>query len=347
VFHASTLAEIPNGCQGKFSGEPFCASSAFYLLSDVKETEMNIRKPGGSGKAFTLIELLVVIGIVAVIAAILFPVFAGIRERGRRTQCLSNERQLGMAIMQYAADNDERLFVAWTDPRGPAALGPGLGWAGRCYPYVKTVAVFRCPDDATTDIPAGSDGSIGGWAMYAVSYGFNSNLAGVKITPFTSSTPPMALGQIDIPSRTVLLFEVNNIIAAITDPDTDGQSAWGKAQPWQLSSSCGHVGSLVDCTMPGGYSGADGLLPLYATGNMGGIILNGATINGVVQPGENGSDPRHGAGANYVACDGHVVWLRPEQVSPGDPAKAESDPQLVTSAAGTANPKYALTFSNK
>lgn len=68
---------------------------------------MNSMIIGRGRGGFTLIELLVVIGIIAVIAAILFPVFAGIRERGRRTQCLSNERQLGMAIMQYVQDNGE------------------------------------------------------------------------------------------------------------------------------------------------------------------------------------------------------------------------------------------------
>lgn len=71
---------------------------------------MDSMKPGRGHSAFTLIELLVVIGIIAVIAAVLFPVFAGIRERGRRTQCLSNERQLGMAILQYAGDNNEAVY---------------------------------------------------------------------------------------------------------------------------------------------------------------------------------------------------------------------------------------------
>ncbi len=306
---------------------------------------------------FPRIELLVVIGIVAVIAAILFPVFVSIRERGRRTQCLSNERQLGMAVMQYAADNNETLFVAGADGHGFGWAGNGLGWAGRCYPYAKAVSVFYCPDDATADVLANGGGSLSGYAMYTVSYGFNENLAGTRflnppgIKP-SAPVPAVALGRTDAPARVVLLFEVSGNVASITNPEADGQSAWGRAQPWQRSAraGCGRLGALVDCAMPSGYSfdkGTNKPFPLYATGNMGGVILNGATINGVVQPGESGSDPRHGAGANYAACDGHVTWLRPEQVSPGYPAKAESDPQRVTSAAGTANAKYALTFSNK
>ena len=71
---------------------------------------MNSMKLGCGRSAFTLIELLVVIGIIAVIAAILFPVFAGIRERGCQTQCLSNEKQIGMAILQYAGDNSETFY---------------------------------------------------------------------------------------------------------------------------------------------------------------------------------------------------------------------------------------------
>jgi prepilin-type N-terminal cleavage/methylation domain-containing protein len=201
---------------------------------------MNIRKPGGSGKAFTLIELLVVIGIVAVIAAILFPVFAGIRERGRRTQCLSNERQLGMAVMQYAADNNETLFVA----KG----SPGLGWAGRCYPYVKSVSVFRCPDDATDDVSAGGDGSANGLAMNAVSYGFNSLLAGHLAVVSVPAIPPVTVGQIAGPDRTVLLFEVSDCVATLTGLEPDNYSAWGSMT---LGSD---FGMESDPTFPVGYS---------------------------------------------------------------------------------------------
>lgn len=313
---------------------------------------MNERKLGGSEKAFTLIELLVVVGITGVIAAILLPVFFAARERGRRTQCLSNERQLGMAILQYAADNNETLFVAGADGHGFGYLGAGLGWAGRCYPYVKDAGIFRCPNDSTLNIPAGGNGDLGGYAMYAVSYGFNKNLAGIKFLnpPGIKPSAPMpaaTLGQIDAPARVVLLFEVSNIPVSITDTQTDGQSAWGNAGAWQTTNPCGHVGSFVDCTFPGAYSGVDGLLPLYVTGNMGGVLLNGATIKGVTQPGARGSIPRHGDGANYLICDGHVVWLRPEQVSPGASAGTENSPQSVTAAAGTADTHCVLTFSSK
>ena len=69
-----------------------------------------IRTRSGSRRAFTLIELLVVIAIIAILAAILFPVFAQVREKARSIACLSNEKQLGLAVSQYINDNDEHLL---------------------------------------------------------------------------------------------------------------------------------------------------------------------------------------------------------------------------------------------
>ena len=309
---------------------------------------MNVRKPDRGAKAFTLIELLVVIGIIAVIAAILFPVFFAVREKGRRTQCLSNERQLGIAILQYAADNNETLFVAGTEAHGFGYAGTGLGWAGRCYPYIKDVGVFRCPDDSTADVTAGDIGSMNGWAMSAVSYGFNSNLAGATVLnlPGAYPLPSVTLGQIATPARTVLLCEVSGNVAAIATPGADEQSAFGNAvQDESLTSPSGMV---PDATSPSGYSVSG--IPQYATGNMGGTLLNGATKDGVALPGAKGSNPRHGNGANYAACDGHVAWLCPEQISPGFSAASADNPPatgITKAAAGTGFSRYVLTFSSK
>lgn len=299
--------------------------------------------------AFTLIELLVVVGIIAVTAAILFPVFAATRERGRRTQCLSNERQLGMAILQYAGDNNDKLFVAGANPHGFGYAGLGLGWAGKSYSYIKSVGVFRCPDDVTADVSAGESGSLNGAAMQTVSYGLNENLGGVIYPPIVKATPipPVSLGQIAAPARTVLLFEVSGDVAALNDPRMDDQqSAWGEGN---TTTMMGPAGPLRDASYPGGYSATPpGSPPLYVTGNMGGLLLNGATLNGIPLPGKQGSAPRHGEGANYAACDGHVAWLRPEQISPGFSAASADSPQVGRiGAAGTANAKYALTFSLK
>ena len=296
-----------------------------------------------SSRAFTLIELLVVVGIVAVIAAILFPVLAHVRERGRRTQCLSNERQLGMAILQYASDNSETLFVG-------GAYAQGIGWAGKCYPYVKSTQVYRCADDATADVPAGGAGSMNGQAMCAVSYGFNSNLAGKQVPalPGFRPIPSVGLAEIAAPARTVMLFEAGGNVAALTEAGADDQSAYGNTVQGSAVGGSGGV-PASDYTFPIGYSTNSSGLVLYATGNMGGKLLNGATKGGIALPGEKGSEPRHGDGANYAACDGHVVWLRPEQVSPGFSAEA-ADLHIQPAsniAAEAADPRYALTFSSK
>ena len=90
-------------------------------------------------KGFTLIELLVVIAIIAILAAILFPVFASAREKARQASCASNMKQLSLAFLQYAQDNDEYQM-----PMG----GANLRYMVSIYPYVKSLAVYYCPDFA-------------------------------------------------------------------------------------------------------------------------------------------------------------------------------------------------------
>lgn len=101
---------------------------------------------------FTLIELLVVIAIIAILAAILFPVFARAREKARQTSCLSNLKQLGTAITMYAQDYDEMMVPYSTAPASPFKLPGGgtmsassLTWVGLIYPYVKNVGLYNCP----------------------------------------------------------------------------------------------------------------------------------------------------------------------------------------------------------
>ena len=95
-------------------------------------------------RGFTLIELLVVIAIIAILAAILFPVFAKAREKARQTSCLSNAKQLGLAFMQYTQDYDETFPFQYWDGTAwqPAASGY---WGGEIMPYVKNSQIFRCP----------------------------------------------------------------------------------------------------------------------------------------------------------------------------------------------------------
>jgi prepilin-type N-terminal cleavage/methylation domain-containing protein len=122
---------------------------------------------------FTLIELLTVIAIISLLAAILFPVFARARENARRVSCLSNMKQLGLGMMQYAQDYDERYYGG-TRVTSPSALVPflaGVGWAGPIYPYVKNNQIYKCPDDTNTG--SGMD--------TPVSYAFNHYAAATTL----------------------------------------------------------------------------------------------------------------------------------------------------------------------
>jgi prepilin-type N-terminal cleavage/methylation domain-containing protein/prepilin-type processing-associated H-X9-DG protein len=105
---------------------------------------------------FTLIELLVVIAIIAILAAILFPVFARAREKARQTSCLNNQKQIGLGLMMYVQDYDERTppqFYGWGQPL----------WRDDIYPYVKNAQVFQCPSDSNA------------WATpHQASYGMNA-----------------------------------------------------------------------------------------------------------------------------------------------------------------------------
>lgn len=89
---------------------------------------------------FTLIELLVVIAIIAILAAILFPVFARARENARRSSCQSNLKQMGVGLIQYVQDNDER-YPFWTRTEGAATIA----WQDAAMPYVKSEQIYKCP----------------------------------------------------------------------------------------------------------------------------------------------------------------------------------------------------------
>ena len=96
---------------------------------------------------FTLIELLVVIAVIAILAAILFPVFQKVRENARRVSCQSNEKQIGLGIIQYEQDADEHFPLSVVAQTNPPAAGTPAGWADAVQVYIKSLQVFQCPDE--------------------------------------------------------------------------------------------------------------------------------------------------------------------------------------------------------
>ena len=112
-------------------------------------------------KGFTLIELLVVIAIIAILAAILFPVFSRAREQARKTACLSNMKQLGQALMMYVQDWDETfpLLGCWGCGAGANADDPMYTVHAKVQPYLKNIAVYDCPSADMSDVVA--EGNIG------------------------------------------------------------------------------------------------------------------------------------------------------------------------------------------
>ena len=132
---------------------------------------MYSHRPPRRRSAFTLIELLVVIAIIAILAAILFPVFQSVRERARATACLSNQKQIGLASMMYSEDNDEALLNYYYEEFKKT---PNQGyWPNRLYPYLSTRAVVICPSrvklpDAATQIADDQAGLTG----YGLAYPF-------------------------------------------------------------------------------------------------------------------------------------------------------------------------------
>ena len=272
-------------------------------------------------KGFTLIELLVVITIIGLLAALLFPVFAKVRESSRRTVCLSNERQLGTALFQYVQDNSG-LIPAGSQPQPvPASpnqnfLPTGEGWAGQVYPFVQDSGVLQCPDHATVVPPFNPcpPGPFGchpapNAARSVVSYGINSELLGAEAVQGR-------LASLPFPAKAVLLFEVSNDWASVTFPDEATVGADMKSV--QTFSPGGDGSSLLASGIENATERSANPLvggAIYATGWLGGRNPL-AKYHGIMPTFYGSQLGRHEGGSNFLLADGHAKWLLPEQVLP-------------------------------
>ena len=184
-----------------------------------------IAKPTRSRRTtqgFTLIELLVVIAIIAILAAILFPAFARARENARRASCQSNLKKIGLAMMQYTQDFDEKYALAWyrsgvedADPSKasgkytsdasnftPTPSHHYITWMDLVQPYMKSLQIFDCP--SSTDRTRASSGYNGGISGAI-------DLRNVHSSITVLNVDPISLAQVTRPSEIIIVPEIHGI----------------------------------------------------------------------------------------------------------------------------------------
>jgi len=188
-------------------------------------------------RAFTLIELLVVIAIIAILASILFPVFARARENARRASCQSNLKQIALGILQYTQDYDEKYPPNWIDfstttpvtdksvPAGNFTVTNGSGtpsgnyqtWMDFIFPYVRSVQIFVCP-------------SVQYNAAYP-SYGYSAALGGRNLGSFGgTSGPALSLAAVKRPAECYMVIDYNSNYSFYANPADVGNAARSTTQ---------------------------------------------------------------------------------------------------------------------
>jgi prepilin-type N-terminal cleavage/methylation domain-containing protein/prepilin-type processing-associated H-X9-DG protein len=239
----------------------------------------NINVIVGKRIGFTLIELLVVIAIIAILAAILFPVFASAREKARQTTCASNLKQIGLAVLQYTQDYDETYPMAtegnWCDPAaGGGCSGPEPTPSPITLdPYIKSMAVWKCPDSNRTTF--NYDYGYADYLGMQCYNGITSSLGAARTSIVSDNVSPSTL--------VMASDEINAVINGSWASQTSNPLLW------------------TDYPHPF-YVGDDAVLqpPVVPNGlrnNWSGALL----VIGQAWPA-----PRHTGKCNFVYTDGHV-----------------------------------------
>lgn len=268
--------------------------------------------------AFTLIELLVVIAIIAILAAILFPVFAQAREKARQVSCLSNTKQMGLGIMMYTQDFDETYPQAYwyrNDANGDAGYEQ---WSGLIQPYVKNVGIFVCPSDANRGLPPtnpnANNPTVFDNQAPRISYVANSAVLPRKRRSIDPANV-VAAAAIEAPADVIVIAEMTNALSCINDTSNAGTSGGAFVNKSHRSTN-----AFMKTASGGTWKGealADYGAPVYAvtpalaqaawaacrTAGYAGGALHVAYI----QP------DRHNGGSNYTFGDGHSKWFKFEQ----------------------------------
>jgi prepilin-type N-terminal cleavage/methylation domain-containing protein/prepilin-type processing-associated H-X9-DG protein len=235
-----------------------------------------------SERGFTLIELLVVIAIIAVLAAILFPVFAQAREKARQAACTSNLRQISTASSLYLQDYDETFPVwAWTPerqiarPEGTIYTGKVI-WPLLYMPYVKNEGVFQCPSDGKARSSVGN-----AWGKpFPMSYGTNLRLHQCADTSACKGGSALRLATVDAPADTIWIADIWEGAPIGIESGPDG-CKWGS----QAGVGVDRIRFVQNATACGGY-------PVPA------------------DPTNPDASTRHSGGSNIIYADGHVKWQR-------------------------------------